>query len=178
MVSLRGGFQQRDRHVGDDELAAAGSAQAPRFRPGMSGTVDVFTATVSQVVAVPIQAVTVRDFNLVKKEDEAEPKEESTDEAEEAGVAQTGGGGRLRTEDLRKVVFLVVDDKAEMVEVQTGISDDSYIEVRSGLEKGQTVITGPYSAVSRLLRPESKVKTAAPGRGRTAGIAAQGMSQE
>ena len=100
----------------------------------MSGSVDIYTETVDDAVAVPIQAVTVRDFNDVG------PDADSTN--------QSGGAGE---EDLRKVVFVAEADTARMVEVNTGIADDSHIEVRAGLEGGETVITGPYSAVSREL---------------------------
>ncbi len=152
--------------VRDEELAAGQAVDAPRFRPGMSGTVDIFTATVAAAVAVPIQAVTVRDFNLIAQEEDGAEAAEDDETAEETGNsdADQQQGGRARTEDLRKVVFVVEDGKAEMVEVETGISDDSYIEVRSGLEQGQTAIIGPYSAVSRQLRQGSNVKTEGPGR--------------
>ena len=108
------------------------------LRPGMSGTVDIFTETVANAVVVPIQAVTVRDFNQLPSDEEAE-------EADEA-AALAGP----RPEDLRRVVFVLRDGTAEMVEVQTGISDDTHIEVLSGLAGGETVITGPF----RLLRTE------------------------
>lgn len=132
----------------------------PVFRPGMSGTVDIFTQTVRDVVAVPIQAVTVRDFNRVRA-DTAEA--ESTDTAEGDGAAEELGNeeGRpaLAEEDLRKVVF-VVDEagEAQMVEVQTGISDDTHIQITAGLAGGERVIIGPYRAVSRELEPGAAVE--------------------
>jgi HlyD family secretion protein len=45
-----------------------------------------------------------------------------------------------------------------MVEVTTGISDEAYIQVRSGLRGGEEVITGPYSAVSQELEPGTKIR--------------------
>ncbi len=112
----------------------------PQFRPGMSGTVDIFTRTVENAIAIPIQAVTVRDFNKVKKD---------------STVAATGG---VMKEDLRKVVFLVDDLKARMVEVETGISDETHIEVKSGLTGEEMVITGPYRVVSRTLEPDARIR--------------------
>ena len=109
------------------------------LRPGMSGTVDVFTQTAPDAIAVPIQAVTMRDFNQVKP-DTADVEVEDED-------------ARPREEDLRKVVFLVENGEANMVEVETGIADDTHIAVRSGLRGGETVIVGPYSAISRTLKP-------------------------
>ncbi len=138
-------------------LAAAGASAAqtrqvtardetPRapgvvLRPGMSGTVDIYTRSVPNAVVVPIQAVTVRDFNEIERE------RRRLAEARGEDVPETPVPDE---EDLRRVVFVVVDGKAEMREVQTGISDDTHIEIREGLDGGATVITGPF----RLLRTE------------------------
>ncbi len=119
----------------------AAASQGPVIRPGMSGSVDIYTETVENTVAVPIQAVTVRDFNEVGPEADSTQTKEAT------------------TEDLRKVVFVAEGDSARMVEVTTGIADDTYMQVRSGLEGGETVITGPYSAVSRELKPGATIRT-------------------
>ena len=123
--------------------------ELPNFRPGMSGTVDIFTQTIADAVAVPIQAVTVRDFNKVKQPDEEGEAADSTAAPESSGPQE---------EDLRRVVFVVVDGKAEMVEVDTGISDDSHIVVKSGLSGGESVVTGPYRVVSRTLNPDDMVE--------------------
>lgn len=122
---------------------------APVLRPGMSGAVDIYTDTESNAVAVPIQAVTVRDFTEVGPEASAD----STAEKD------------APKEDLRRVVFVAEGDSARMVEVNTGIADDTYMAITSGLEGGETVITGPYSAVSRELEPGDKIKTDTNGRG-------------
>ncbi|WP_412068954.1 efflux RND transporter periplasmic adaptor subunit [Rubrivirga sp. IMCC43871] len=112
----------------------------PLLRPGMSGTVDIYTRSVPDAVVVPIQAVTVRDFNEIERE--RRRKAEASGE-EVSGPEPEG-------EDLRRVVFVVVDGKAQMREVQTGITDDTHIEIRGGLTGGETVITGPF----RQLRTE------------------------
>jgi HlyD family secretion protein len=122
------------------------SQQGLVLRPGMSGTVDIYTETVDDVVAVPIQAVTVRDFTDVK------PAADSA-----SGTDASRSSARPK-EDLRKVVFVAEGDSARMVEVTTGISDDTHIAVRSGLSGDETVITGPYSAVSRELEPGTKIQ--------------------
>ncbi|MFB6231697.1 MAG: efflux RND transporter periplasmic adaptor subunit [Salinibacter sp.] len=119
----------------------AESGAGPVIRPGMSGSVDIYTETVNDAVAVPIQAVTVRDFN------EVGPGADTTKQKQSA------------EEDLRKVVFVAEADSARMVEVTTGIADDTYMEIKSGLEGGETVITGPYSAVSRELEQGDKIQT-------------------
>ena len=120
-----------------EALAEAAPADVPLLRPGMSGTVDIFTETVRGAVVVPIQAVTVRDFNQIARE-----------EAEGAG--DSVGVDAFVGEDLRPVVFVVRDGLAEMVEVETGIQDATHIEVTSGLTGGETVVTGPF----RTLRSE------------------------
>lgn len=116
-------------------------APGPVLRPGMSGTVDIFTRTVPEAVVVPIQAVTVRDFNELERERrrEAEAKGDSVPDTDVPDE-----------EDLRRVVFVLVDGKAEMREVETGITDDTHIEIRRGLRGTEEVITGPF----RLLRTE------------------------
>ncbi|MFO8099927.1 MAG: efflux RND transporter periplasmic adaptor subunit [Salinibacter sp.] len=114
----------------------------PVLRPGMSGSVDIYTETSEEAVAVPIQAVTVRDVTEVR-----------------AAADSTDRSADPDTEDLREVVFVAEADTARMVEVNTGIADDSHIEVQAGLEGGERVVTGPYSAVSRELSPGSKIRT-------------------
>ena len=56
------------------------------------------------------------------------------------------------------MVFLVADGKAHVVKVETGISDDTHIEVKAGLAVGDQVITGPYSAVSRSLNHNASIR--------------------
>ena len=132
----------------------------PNFRPGMSGTVDIFTQTIFEAVVVPIQAVTVRDINQQPKADGGDEEEEGN-AAEESGDAEETSAPEQEetyTEDLRTVVFLFEDDKAKMVEVETGISDDSYIAVRSGLEGNEKIVIGPYRAVSRTLQDGATVR--------------------
>ena len=137
-------------------------AEIPNFRPGMSGTVDIYTRTVPDAVVVPIQAVTVRDFNALKKNDDGEKSSsegEDTDaEESEETTDSTSEEEDALLEDLRKVVFLFDDGKAKMVEVETGISDDTHIEIKAGLTGDEAVIIGPYRAVSRLLEPDADVR--------------------
>lgn len=117
------------------------------LRPGMSGTVDIYTETIANAIAVPIQAVTVRDFSKMKKDS---TKGEET--PEDLAIAEP------EKEDLRKVVFVVEDSKARIVEVETGISDDTHVVVKSGLSGNELVVVGPYRTVSRLLEDGMEVK--------------------
>jgi len=119
------------------------------LRPGMSGSVDIYTQTVSGTVAVPIQAVTVRDFNRKNGDGENGSRSRGEDSNLEALQPE---------EDLRRVVFVAEADTARMVEVETGISDDTHVAVLSGLDGGERVIIGPYSAVSRELNEGDRVR--------------------
>jgi HlyD family secretion protein len=99
------------------------------FRPGMSASVDIKTETMDDVLAIPIQAVTVRE-----KEDDKDNKKK-----------------KAANDELEEVVFVMEADTVRMVNVTTGIQDDEYILVTSGLEKGEVVVTGPYGAISKKL---------------------------
>ncbi len=114
------------------------------FRPGMSGSVEINTETKADILAVPIQAVTVREKDEKKKE----KKVKVNDEKEVSKIGE---------DDVREVVFLVSGDTAKMVEVKIGIQDDSYIEILSGISVGDEVITGPYATVSRKLKSGKEI---------------------
>lgn len=127
------------------EETPAPIAIASTLRPGMSGTVDIYTRTIPNAIVVPLQAVTVRDFNEIRRKEQRRARRERDDD-EEAAEEETIPD----EEDLRRVVFILEEGKAVMREVETGIQDATHIEVRSGLTGGETVITGPF----RVLRTE------------------------
>jgi len=137
-----------DDVVMDNELPVA-STEMPNFRPGMSGTVDIYSHTVEDATAVPIQAVTVRDYMQLDEE--------------YGGIADS-----LRIqgeEDLRRVVFVVDEEsRSRIVEVETGIADDSHYVILSGISVGDQVVTGPYRSVSRTLEPGELVEEQEPPR--------------
>jgi len=110
------------------------------FRPGMSASVEILTNTVEDALAVPIQAVATRE-------------REEKDKAK----AQTVSLSETLDDDLMEVVFVVQADTVAMVPVTTGVQDDEYIQILSGLEEGQEVVAGPYAAVSRKLKAGDKV---------------------
>lgn len=109
------------------------------FRPGMSATVDILTRSADSVLTVPIQAVTTR-------EDKQRTTTKLDEEAPEVEVKKSASH-----EAIKEVVFVVMGDTVAMREVRTGIQDDTSIEIKSGLEAGEKVVSGPYSAVSRKL---------------------------
>jgi HlyD family secretion protein len=118
-----------------------------QFRTGMSMTADIETETKANVLAVPIQSVTVR---TPKKEGKEEPKD---------GEAQLDTGKKKKEEDkLEEVVFVVKDGIAKTVTVKRGVSDETYVEVTANDLEGQEVVSGPYKAINRELEVDSKVK--------------------
>jgi HlyD family secretion protein len=116
------------------------------IRPGMSCDADIQTDTKYGVVSVPIQSVTARMKNAVVKESE---------EGEgDAPKPQVKNGKREKPEE---VVFLLEGNQVKKVKVETGISDDTYIEIKSGLSGGEEVVSGPYRAISKELEHDTKV---------------------
>jgi HlyD family secretion protein len=118
------------------------------FRPGMSATADIQTRTQTNVLSVPINAVTTRD-----KSDTL--KTENTKKATPAVAGTTS----VNPDDLEIVFFLkYYPDKVYKKIETTGIQDINYIEITSGLKAGEEVITGPYDIVSKTLKNGTKVK--------------------
>ncbi|MBI1193321.1 MAG: efflux RND transporter periplasmic adaptor subunit [Bacteroidetes bacterium] len=97
--------------------------------PGMSGTAEIKTRVVNKALSVPIQSVTTREDTLAAK-----------------------------GEQIREVVFVFKDNLAIQKEVKSGIQDDDYIQILSGLSEAEEVIIGPYGAVSRELQDSLAVK--------------------
>ena len=115
------------------------------FRPGMTATVDIITKTRPNVVAVPISSVVVKSDTTAVKAFKVEDEEEKK--------------AAPKSDKKLECVFVKVGDKAKIRIIKTGIQDDTNIEVLSGLKKGDVVITGPYSTVSKELNSGDKVTT-------------------
>ncbi|MCU7494258.1 MAG: efflux RND transporter periplasmic adaptor subunit [Ignavibacteria bacterium] len=116
------------------------------IRPGMSCNADIETETKNNVLSVPIQSVTARGVK---------PPEEKKDGEE--GVVQVKNE-KVKDKKPKEVVFVVENNKAKMKEVKTGISDDNYIEIISGLDGKEKVVSGSYRAISRELAENSNVR--------------------
>ena len=116
--------------------------QSP-FRPGMSATVDIQTKKASNILSVPIQSVTTRDTAKSKYEMKYD-KQKATANKKES--------------EPQECIFLFVNGKAKLQVVKTGVQDNNYIEIISGIQENQEVITGPYSAVSKTLKDDKDVK--------------------
>ncbi len=135
-----------------------------RLRPGMSATADIETATVKNVIAVPIQSVTVRstETDLSPEEQEKqrikeEAREKSDNRADVTNEQVEKQKERAQRSKLQRVVFVKEGDTVRMQKVETGIADTTFIEIRSGLEAGEEVVSGSYTAISRSLKNGVKV---------------------
>lgn len=104
------------------------------FRPGMTATVDILTNTKRDVVAVPISAI------MIKKKSEINPNTPKQD-----------------ADKKQEVVFVLKNGKAELRAVNTGIQDNVNIEILSGISKDETIITGPYQTITKILKNGDKV---------------------
>jgi HlyD family secretion protein len=108
------------------------------FRPGMTATVDIITKTKKDVLSVPISSVVIKSDTAAVKEAEL-PK----DMDEKKAV--------VKSDKKFECVFVKEGNKARIRIIKTGIQDDANIEVKSGLKKGDVVITGPYTTVAKEL---------------------------
>jgi HlyD family secretion protein len=137
-----------------DIISASGTVTTP-FRPGMSALVDINTDVVQNVISAPILAVTTRD--KAKKTDEGKKEGKKTDENSTNEDNEKEKSGK----NTRQVVFVYKNGVVTMVEVETGIQDDTYIQIKKGLNEGDEVVSGPYSIISKTLKDGQKVKKAA-----------------
>ena len=130
------------------DLMVGKPANFSPFRPGMTATVDIITTRKENVVAVPISAVVMRtDTTSSRKAFVVE--DENSD--------NSGESPEVKNEKRYECVFVKVGDKVKLRIVNTGIQDDTYIEVLSGLKKGETIVTGPYTTVTKELNPDDVV---------------------
>ncbi len=107
------------------------------FRPGMTATVDIITNKKQNIVGIPISAIVIKnDTTSTKNKKTSKIKDDKTFEG----------------------VFLKKGDEAKYQVVETGIQDDTNIEITSGLETDDEVITGPYNTVTKLLETGDKVE--------------------
>tara|TARA_B100000287_G_scaffold435194_1_gene502348 strand:+ start:3850 stop:5184 length:1335 start_codon:yes stop_codon:yes gene_type:complete len=98
------------------------------FKPGMTASVEIITQEKNDILLVPISSVTTKNEK-----------------------------DSLGNESIKQVVFIAEDGKTKMVEVETGISDFENIEILSGLNKNDKVVSGPYIAISQKLKEGSEI---------------------
>jgi HlyD family secretion protein len=142
--------------------------QVPDVRPGFTCTAEITTATKNHVVAVPIQALTVREMLFNEKGDlvhEPPPKKgRNVEPTVSASTEPPPGHTRKETEG----VFVIRDGRAVFTPVKVGIAGEKYFEVISGVRSGDQVITGPFANV-RALADGEPIKLNDQNRSTTAG---------
>ena len=127
------------------------------FLPGMSVTADIETRYRTNVITVPIQAVTTRMPGSTSTE--PDPKKTGSTSEEDKGQIEFLAGKKTRNVVKPiEVVFVQETDKAKMLPVKRGISDDSHYEILEGVTEGQEIITGNFKAVSKELNDGSLVQ--------------------
>ncbi len=112
-----------------NDLIVEGSNKYP-FYPGMSATVEIKTDVAKSILTIPIQAVTTSEDTTKTTSDKK----------------------------INEIVYLLEGDKAKEVIIVTGLQDDNYIEVKSGLEDGQKIVSGPYNTITNILKNGDVVK--------------------
>jgi HlyD family secretion protein len=119
----------------------------PNLRPGLSTTAKVTTATKTGILAIPIQALTIRSEDELK----------TASEKDKSAVQAAPKAGDKKKEEIQGVFVVGADKKAKFVKVETGITGTTDIEVLSGLKEGDEIVTGSYK-VLRTLRNGAGVK--------------------
>jgi len=146
--------------IGSSAITTSGTQQAkdfkvvvqledppPILRPGLSCTGEITTAKRANVLAIPIQALTIREFpvdvdgNLVR----------STTQSRKSATSEPSGErpGDVERKEFEGV-FRVENGKAVFIPVQTGITGETLLEVLSGLEEGDTIVVGDYRTLRSL----------------------------
>jgi HlyD family secretion protein len=121
------------------------------LRPGLSATAKITTASRTNALTIPIQALTVRASNQLASAGSGGGAVQA------AGPQNDASNGRKEKEEDVQGVFVIRDKKAEFVSVETGISGTTDIEVLKGLKAGDEVVTGSYK-VLRTMRSGARAK--------------------
>ena len=151
-------YEVRIRLIQDSYKALIDPSRPKKFpfRPGMNASADIKTKKHENVLSVPINAVTTRvkgsDKTIADRKKEEEKNKKDRDEATEENVT-------VDTDELEEIVFVLQKDgKVKKVIVKTDIQDINNIEIKSGLNENDEVVTGPFNAISKTLKDGTKVK--------------------
>lgn len=111
------------------------------FRPGMSASVDIQTQRIDQALAVPIQAVTTREDTLANADKKVTAKDQTN-----------------HNEEIEELVFVYENGKVYGKNVTIGIQDETYIQILSGLNGGEEIVSAPYRTISKVLEDSLAVE--------------------
>jgi HlyD family secretion protein len=121
------------------------------LRPGMTASSDIITDIAEGVLAVPIQSVSVRTPDQLKKID-ALPEGDVAIADDSAALTYTPD-----KDGFVEVVFVVADETVIAKQVKTGIQSETHIQIEQGLSEGDEIVIGNYRAISQDLRNGSKI---------------------
>ncbi|MGA7336615.1 MAG: efflux RND transporter periplasmic adaptor subunit, partial [Candidatus Sulfotelmatobacter sp.] len=123
----------------------------PDLRPGLSTTAKITTAARSNILTVPIQALSVRTKAQLEQGKSTPGSVHAAAPApkEAASKDKSNSNNKDQKQDVPGV-FVIRNKKAEFVPVTTGIAGTSDIEVLNGLHEGDEVITGSYKVLRTL----------------------------
>ncbi len=133
------------------------------FLPGMSATVEIQTKSVYNVITVPIQSVTTRTDTAVKKSKGTTitigGSDDKKDGGDENGLVVGDSKNKEKKVEKKAIecVFVYRDGIVKLIAVKTGVEDNMYIEIVSGLKEGDEVVSAPYKSISTLLSNGDKV---------------------
>jgi HlyD family secretion protein len=125
-------------------LLRPGTDNSSPFRPGLSATVDIHTDKIYGL-AVPIQSVTTREDTAAKKDLTTAPSKPADNKEK-------------MNRPVKEYVFVYANEKVKQVQITTGIQDDMYIQVLSGLKAGEEVVSRPFTAIAKTLKDNMEVK--------------------
>ncbi len=128
----------------DFKVVVAIKDEIPAVRPGLSASVDITVAEEKSVLAVPIQSLTVRDEARLKRE-----RERGKDAGKKGAAAADTAAADDKPKDIEGV-FVVEKQIAHFRPVRVGIAGQSYFVVKSGVAKGEQVVSGPFKVIGDL----------------------------
>ena len=140
------------------DLIPADHPEYSPFRPGMSATVDVQTKRVSNVISVPIKAVTTRDTTKRSSSKEVKRDDDDGDGGDADAEKEKKTTTAVEITPIKEIVFVNSNGVAKMRTVKTGIQDSNFIEIIEGVKDGEEIITDPYQVVSKKLKDGDKIK--------------------
>jgi HlyD family secretion protein len=135
----------------DFKVAVTLKNPPPSLRPGLNATADITTARKEKVLAVPIQAVVVREVDQ-----DGRVIDTGFGNPGASGTPETGSAPRAKGEE-KEGVFVIDKEQAVFRAVKTGIMGETEIEIASGLKEGEEIVTGSYKTL-RTLRDKARVK--------------------
>jgi len=143
-------FVVKVRIAADSYFGVKGGAKdlPSPFRPGLSATVDIESSSVNDL-SVPIQAVfTKSKADTDTKQGDAKSTDANADKQK----------SKLSDKTIKQYVYTYTNGTIKQVEVTTGIQNDQFIQIKSGLKAGTEVVSGPYSAIQNRLKDGMKVE--------------------